>query len=148
MAHALGLQDAEVILAQAKTIEQQRQLLEEPDPVGPLIVGLTQRLRDELNRLDGEYASRHEEGLKRLAADSNWQQLEPEQHDQLMSAQFLHDSARPKVEVQSSSDVLTTLDNCTLSMFADRVAAMPARFENVASAVAEFCEPKAQFIQE
>ena len=147
MAHASGLQDAEVILAQAKTIEQQRQLLEEPDPVGPLIVGLTQRLRDELNRLDGEYASRHEEGLKRLAADSNWQQLEPEQHDQLMSAQFLHDSARPEVKVQSTNDVLTTLDNCTLSMFADRVAAMPARFENVASAVAELCEPKAQFIQ-
>lgn len=147
MAHASGLQDAEVILAQAKTIEQQRQLLEEPDPVGPLIAGLTQLLRDELNRLDGEYASRHAEGLKRLAADSNWQQLEPEQHDQLMSAQFLHDSARPEVEVQSTDDVLTTLDNCTLSMFADRVAAMPARFENVASAVAEFCEPKAQFIQ-
>ena len=68
-------------------------------------MGLTQRLRDELNRLDGEYASRHEEGLKRLAADSNWQQLEPEQHDQLMSAQFLHDSARPEVKVQSTNEV-------------------------------------------
>jgi hypothetical protein len=64
-----------------------------------------------------------------------------------MSAQFLHESARPKVEVQSTSDVLTTLDNCALSMFADRVAAMPARFDNVASGAAELCEPQAQFIQ-
>ena len=46
-----------------------------------------------------------------------------------------------------TDDVLTTLDNCTLSMFADRVAAMPVRFDNVASAAAELCEPKAQFIQ-
>mgnify|MGYP001190447657 CR=1 FL=1 len=147
MAHASGLQDAEVILAQVKTIEQQRQLLEEPDLVGPLIANLTQLLRDELNKLDGEYASRHAEGLKRLADDSNWQQLEPEQRYQLMSAKFLHESARPKVEVQSTSDVLTTLDNCALSMFGDRVAAMPARFDNVASGAAELCEPQAQFIQ-
>ena len=147
MAHASELQDAEVILAQVKTIEQQRQLLEEPDLVGPLIANLTQLLRDELNKLDGEYASRHAEGLKRLADDSNWQQLEPEQRYQLMSAQFLHESARPKVEVQSTSDVLTTLDNCALSMFADRVAAMPVRFDNVASGAAELCEPQAQFIQ-
>lgn len=147
MAHAAGIQDAEVILAQVKTIEQQRQLLEEPDLVGPLIANLTQLLRDELNKLDGEYASRHSEGLKRLADDSNWQQLEPEQRYQLMSAQFLHESARPAVAVQSTSDVLTTLDNCALSMFADRVAAMPARFDNVASGAAELCEPQAQFIQ-
>lgn len=147
MAHASGLQDAEVILAQLKTIEQQRQLLEEPDLVAPLIANLTQLLRDELNKLDVEYASRHAEGLKRLADDSNWQQLESEQRYQLMSAQFLHESARPKVEVQSTSDVLTTLDNCALSMFGDRVAAMPARFDNVASGAAELCEPQAQFIQ-
>lgn len=32
-------------------------------------------------------------------------------------------------------------------MFGDRVAAMPARFDNVASNAAELCEPQAQFIQ-
>lgn len=147
MAHASGLQDFDAILAQVETIEQQRQLLEEPDLVGPLIANLTQLLRDELNKLDGDYASRHAEGLKRLADDSHWEQLEPEQRYQLMSAQFLHESARPAVAVQSTSDVLTTLDNCALSMFADRVAAMPARFDNVATGAAELCEPQAQFIQ-
>lgn len=29
----------------------------------------------------------------------------------------------------------------------DRVAAMPARFDNIASSAAELCEPQAQFIQ-
>ena len=86
-----------MILAQVKTIEQQRQLLEDPDLVAPLIANLTQMLRDELNQLDAEYAHRHAEGLKRLADDSNWQQLEPEQRYQLMSAQILHESAQPAV---------------------------------------------------
>ena len=112
MAHAAALQDAEVILAQVKTIEQQRQLLEEPDLVAPLMANLTQLLRDELNRLDSEYETRHKQGIERLHEDANWQQLEPEQRYQLMSAQLLHDSARPKVAVQSTSDVLATLDKC------------------------------------
>lgn len=146
MLHASELQDAEVFLARIKTIEQQRQLLQEPDLVAPLIAKLTQLLRDKLNKLDGEYVSRHAEGLKRLADDSNWQQLEPEQRSRLMAAQFLQESARPKVEVQSTEDVLTTLKNCSLPMFADRVAAMPARFDKVAACAAELCEPQAQFI--
>ena len=147
MAHASGLQDVEVILAQLKIIEQQRQLLETPDLVAPMIANLTQLLRDELNKLDNEYGSRHEQGMKRLTEDSNWQQLEPEQRNQLLAEQRLTISDRPKVAVQSTTDVLATLDNCDLSMFADRVAAMPARFDNVARDAAELCEPQAQFIQ-
>lgn len=147
MDHASGLPDIEVILAQVNTIAQQRQLLDDPDLIAPLVANLTQLLRDALNRLDGDYAARHAEGLARLEADTNWQQLEPEQRYPLMSAQSLHEAAGPKVAVQSTSDVLTTLDTCALSMFSDRVAAMPARFEQVAQAAAELCEPQAQFIQ-
>lgn len=147
MAHASKLQDAEMLHAQIKTIEQQRQLLEEPDQVGPLIANLTQLLREDLNRLDREYASRYAEGLTRLADDRNWKRLEQEERDQLMSAQFLHESDRPKVEVQSTSDVLDTLDSCSLSMFTDRVAAISTRFDNVASQAAKLCEPKSQSIK-
>ena len=145
--HASGLQDVEVILAQVKIIEQQRQLLEEPDLVAPLIANLTQLLRDELNKLDDKYASGHKQGMQRLADDENWQRLEPEQRNQLLVEQYLTNSDRPKVEVQSASDVLNTLGKCALPMFSDRVAALPARFDSVASGAAQLCEPQAQFIQ-
>ena len=147
MAYAANLPSAETLQTQVETIKQQRQLIEEPDPVAPLLARLTQLLREELNRLNNEYAACHEEGIKRLSADANWRQLSPEQRYQLLSGQSLHDGARPRVEVQSTSDVLTTLDSCNLSMFADRVAAMPARFDNVTREAAELCEPQAQFIQ-
>ena len=146
MLHAASLPDAEIIRAQVKHFEQQRQLLEEPDPIAPLVANLTQLLRDELNRLDKEYQSKHENGRELLRNDDSWDQLEPEQRYTLMSAQHLHEAARPKVEVQSTADVLATLDRVSLSMFADRVAAMPARFNNVAASAAELLEPEAQFI--
>lgn len=146
MAHASGLQDAEVILAQVKTIEQQRQLLEEPDLVGPLIANLTQLLRDELNQLNQTYQAKHKQGMKRLDADSNWQQLEPEQRNQQLSEQKLTLADQPEVAVQSTGEVLSTLDRCSLTMFTDRVAALLSRFDNVAVAAAELCEPEIQFV--
>ncbi len=146
MDHAQGLQDAQVIMTQVNTIEQQRQLLEDPDPISPLISNLTQLLRDALNKFNAEYISRHKHGMQRLADDSNWQKLEPEQRNQLLSTQQLTDSAQPKVEVQSTIDVLNTLGSCNLSMFNDRVAALPSRFNNVAIGAAELCEPEIQFV--
>ena len=44
------------------------------------------------------------------------------------------------------TEVLNTLDQCALAMFADRVAALPSRFDNVTVAAAELCEPEIQFI--
>jgi hypothetical protein len=147
LSHTAGMQDAEVILAQVVHIERDRQLLVEPDSVAPLTASLTQLLREELNRLDREYQTRHEQGMERLKADDNWHKLEPEQRYQLLSAQMLHEAARPVVAVQSTGDVLATLDKVSLAMFADRVAAMSSRFDNVLSTAAELCEPEAQFIQ-
>ena len=145
--HAAGLAGCEVLIAQVKTIETQRQLLEEPDPITPLVASLTQLLRDELNRLDGAYAAQHEQGRNRLAEDPNWKQLEIEQRYELMSGQNLHEEARPKVAVQSTNDVLVTLDACPLDKFEAFVAAIPSRFDNVAAGVAELCEPEVQFVQ-
>ena len=66
--HAEGLKDVDVIQAQVGHIVQQRLLLEDPDPIGPLVSSLTQLLRDELNRLDQEYQSGTKQGMERLKA--------------------------------------------------------------------------------
>ncbi len=147
MKHASRLQTAAGFSSQVEAIERDRQLLADPDPVGPLAAGLTQLLRDELNRLDGEYVSRHAEGVSRLEEDSNWRRLDPEQRYQLMSAQSLHADARPRVEVQTTGDVLSTLARCDLAMFADRVAALPTRFDEVAREAAALVLPALQFVR-
>ncbi len=144
--HASGLQEAGTLLAQIQTVEQKRQLLAEPDPVAPLLSGLVQILREELNRLDGEYAARHKAGMSRLDDDRNWQQLKPEQRYQLMSKQNLREADQPKVSVQTTQDVLKTLDTCDLANFKARVAALSARFDEVLKGAAALCEPQVQFV--
>ncbi len=147
MDHAADIQDVEVIQAQFESIEQQRQLLEEPDLVSPLVSSVTQLIRDELNRLHDKYKTRHEQGLQRLHNDSNWQELEPEQRNQLLSKQRLTLKDIPEVKVATSDEVLTTLSGIGLSAFVDRVAALNSRFDAVLVSTAELCEPKAQFIE-
>jgi hypothetical protein len=147
LAQANGLPGADVLVAQATHIEQQRQLLEEPDPVTPLLASLTQLLRDELNRLHGEYQTRHKNGMARLEADANWQQLEPEQRNSLLAAQKLTLADAPKVQVANTDEVLATVERLSLSAFADRVAAIDSRFDAVLVAAAELMEPKAQFVK-
>jgi len=144
---ARELKDFNAIESQIATIEQQRQLLEEPDPVAPLAANLTQLLRDELNRLKNEYDSHHARGMKRLADDGNWQQLQPEQRNRLLSSQQLTLAHQPKVEVQSTGDILSTLDRCSLSMLATVIEALPSRFGKVATRAAELCEPEVQFVE-
>ena len=147
LAQVDGLSGAEVLVAQVTHIEQQRQLLEEPDAITPLVASLTQLLRDELNRLHTDYQARHQKGMARLDADTNWQQLEPEQRNSLLSTQKLTLADAPKVQVANTDEVLTTLERLSLSSFTDRVAAIDSRFDAVLVSAAELMEPKAQFVK-
>ena len=147
MGYATGIKDADVILAQVKNIEKQRQLLEEPDLILPLVANLTQLLREELNRLDKEYQSRHDEGMARLKADTSWQQLDPEQRNSLLAEQKLTLADAPEINVASTEEIVATLDRITLSALTDRVAAMPSRFGAVLVGATELMEPEAQFVK-
>ena len=144
--HTVGLPDAEVYLTQAKQIEEQRLLLAEPDQITPLVNTVVQLLREELNTLDGHYSTQHKEGLKRLSQDSNWQQLEPEQKNNLLSDQLLMNNQWPDIKVQTTEDVLVTLEKISISHLKDRVVALPIRFEKVLQSAAEEMEPEVRFV--
>lgn len=145
--YSRSLSGADELTAQVNHIEQQRLLLTEPDPMTPLIASFSQLLREALNRLYGDYQARHQQGMARLAADSNWQKLEPEQRNSLLSQQSLTLSDAPKVQLANTNEVLETVSHLSLSSFADRVAAINSRFDSVAEAAAELMEPKAQFVK-
>ena len=144
--HAANLQDADVILSQVGAIEQQRQLLEDPDLVSPLIGSVTQLLRDELNALKQQWETLWEDGGEKLGKDENWRRLEPEQRNQLRMQQQLQESAAPAISVESTEAVLETLDANSIPSLSDRIAAMPGRFEKIAFGAAKLMEPHVQTV--
>jgi hypothetical protein len=146
-AHVDGMPDAEVILAQVQQIRQHRQLLDEPDPVTPLLNNLSQLLRDQLNQVQTDYHQRHQQGMARLEADDNWQKLEPEQRNPLLAKQLLTLASQPKIALASTDEIIETLETHSLSALTDRVAAMAGRFDRVLMDAVELMEPEVQFIR-
>ena len=53
----------------------------------------------------------------------------------------------PTIDTASEVKLLESLDAMTLSTWADRIAALPARFENVRLAAAELMEPEAVYVR-
>ena len=84
--------------------------------------------------------------MARLEADQHWQQLEPEQRNSLLAEQRLTAKDAPRVELADTGQILATLQALTLPAFADRVAALEARFDAVLARATELLEPQAQFI--
>ena len=145
--HAATLSDAKVFVAQMVSIQEGRQLLADPDAITPLAASISQALRVELNRIESEYDSLHQKGMQTLQVDSNWQQLEQEQKNELLRDAQLVVGAKPKIAVQSTDEIVATLDRMSLSGLIDRVAALSTRFNEVLTKAAELMEPEAQFVE-
>jgi len=141
------MQDIEVIRAQVQQIEQQRLLLTEPNPIEPLVDSVAQMLRESLKDLEKEFLSRYDLGISRLKADANWIKLENEQQQSLLAQHNLTEDNHPKVNVQSTEEILNTLERMPIAMFSDRVAALSGRFDQIIAKAAEIIEPQAQFIK-
>lgn len=146
LAHTADVPDAEVLAAQAKTIEDQRQLLEEPDPLTPLIANLTQLLRVELNQIKESFVENWDEGEERLRKDENFQQIEPEQRHELRLHQQLVEAAKPVIEVENTASILKSLSVNGISALRDRVAALPSRFDKVMLEAAKLLEPEVEAV--
>lgn len=144
MVHAATLDGSKKIQAQIATIEQERQLLAEPDPVPALIAALTQLLRDELNKLKQLWDEKWQAGEAKLEADANWQKLSPEQRYGLRARQQLVEAAVPQIAVDNTANILLSLDRIAISALRDRIDAMPARFDQVVLAAAKALEPAVQ----
>lgn len=146
MQHAKGLANSEILQTQLDHIKQDRLLLEEPDQIAPLIKSLGQLLRDELNQKNQAYQQSHKAGMDLLESDNNWDALDPEQRNTLLTKQKLTLADQPEINVASTEDILKTLEKISVNMLAERVAAMPSRFDSITVEAAEKMQPEAQFI--
>jgi hypothetical protein len=140
------MEDAETYQVQVKSIVESRLLLSDPDPVTPMVLAVSQLLRDELNQLASSYDSAFDSGFEQLEKDSNWQKLEPEQRNALLSRQGLTNSQKPEIKVQCDSDIIATMSKISIASLRDRVIAMPSRFQQVQQDAAKLMEPQVTFV--
>ena len=144
--HAASLPEADAFNIQSKSIVDGRLLLNEPDAVTPMVLAISQILRTQLNELAAKYEQEFDRGLEILDRDQNWKELEPEQRHEILSGQGLTEAQKPKIKVQTDADIIATLSQTSLPALADRVVAMPSRFQHTQQKAAKVREPKVTFL--
>ncbi len=154
LTHAQSLPDAAILQTQVDEISRQRRLLAEPDLVTPLLDGVAQLLRTQINRVAAQYDAACATGEQRLQGDSNWAQLDAAQQENIRLQQHIQcgpaeqdGTGRPAIDVGTTAAILATLDALPLSALADRTAALPSRFAAAVAAAARLLEPQTQFVK-
>jgi hypothetical protein len=144
---AKDLNDYEVIQSQIDAIEKHRQLLDNPDPLTPLIKSLTEALREELNQQKQAWETTYSVQENRLETDSNFMAMEPEERFAIRKPLQLIEDGTPIIEVSDIDAILKTLERTSLSALRDRIAALPSRFQSAKVAAAKAREPKVQQVR-
>lgn len=138
----LRTEESDSFHKEAQTISDQRQLLDNPEPVKSLYERVVQSLREALVRVTEKHAHVLEERKRSLAEDPAWGQLSPEQQKTLLKTHGL--DVAPTIETATADDVSSTLDATPLGTWGDRTGALSSRFAEMRLSAAQLLEPEAR----
>ncbi|OBI43944.1 hypothetical protein A5707_03925 [Mycobacterium kyorinense] len=140
LVHASLLEIAPSIKTQRDAIETGRLLMQDPDPVAPLIKELSDGLRTAVLDAAKSVKDDHARALAEIEASPEWQQLDPADRTPILEGAGLAAIAVPAVG--SDDELLKALDTTPLNMWAERRQAIPAKVAAVRTAAAKKIEPK------
>ncbi len=142
--HANALPEAAEVRQQMQTIEAERQLLADPEPVAPLCDQLTQILRDKLTAHHTRYQQLHQDGMAALKQSDAWSKLSDEQRGSILGKHGL--TSVPGIKVGTEAEVITSLEAMNLEMWQARCDALPQRFQQAQREAAKLIEPKVVYM--
>ena len=141
LVHAATLDISTPIREQRDAIESGRLLMNNPDPIGPLTKQLTDALRTALLSAATSVKDDQAQAITEIQASAEWQQLSAGDRTSILNTSGLYTVAVPAVG--SDDELLKSLDVTSLSAWAERRQAIPAKIAAVRSAAAKTLEPKA-----
>ncbi|OBG23488.1 hypothetical protein A5765_18805 [Mycolicibacterium celeriflavum] len=138
--HAEGLGVVADVAPAVDAVEAGRQLLDDPDPVIPLIAKVTSALRTELERLAADLGAARQSAVAELEAWDGWVELSPADR-----ASIIKDSGLNSVDVPkpaSNDELLRLLDETPLRSWNDLISLVPRRRDQARLRAAKQLEPE------
>jgi hypothetical protein len=126
-------------------IHRGRQLLDNPDPVTPLLTELTAALRDALTHRAGELADAQRAAVAELEAWPEWSQLDPAARETIVAEAQL--AAAPPPDVSTDDRLLDALDAVPLSAWQDRISLVSGRRDQARQRAARMLEPESVTVE-
>src|SRR5216683_1651859 len=140
LVHASILPIAEEMIPQVTAIKDSRALLEDPDPVSPLLNKVAAALRTELQKARERLIEAQERELRALEASQEWQSLAEAERQRMLYQNALGPVSR--LTIGNDEELLATLDATPLAAWEDKIAAPPGRVKKVREETAKLLSPK------
>ena len=140
MRHAETLPAVAAIKPAIAAIHDARQLLDDPDPVAPLLQKLTGPLRAEVKRQAEELASSQHAAVDELQSWQQWTELDPADRDIIISGTKL--TAEDFPDVSTDAKLLEALDATPLSAWQDRISLIPSRADQARQRALKRLQPE------
>jgi hypothetical protein len=138
--HARGLPVAREVEPAITAIHEGRQLLDDPDPVAPLVGKLASALREVITRHAEELADAQQHAVAGLETWGDWSKLAPADREVILREAQLVPAVPP--EVGSDGKLLEALDATPLSAWSDRISLVPGRRDQARQRAAVQLEPE------
>jgi len=135
-----ALAEADSIRSQRDAVRSSRLLLDNPDPLTPLIDQLCTALRAALTDALDNVRSAYERETAELKASDGWQQLGPDQQQAVLANAGLVLAESP--DLSTNDQLLAALSAQPLGVLEERVHALPAKIAAARKEIAEIIDPE------
>ncbi len=138
--YASDLGPAAKLKEQAQAIENNRMLLNDPNPMEGLIEQAIQLLRKALAHAHDEFGKVYDQKMSQLLEDANWQKIEETQRNSILKNNGI--VAVPVIAMGNVEEITESLDVISLESWRLRREALPHLFEQARIEAAKLLEPK------
>jgi hypothetical protein len=121
-------------------IRDGRQLLDDPDPIAPLLAELTAALREAVTRRAEQVADGQHQAVADLEAWGEWPSLDPVDREAIIADVKLVATEPP--DVSDEAKLLAALDATPLNAWQDRISLVPVRRDQARQRAAKLLEPE------
>jgi len=134
--------DMEHLKTEIDAIRENRLLLQEPDPVQPKMIDLTDKLKAALNKLKESFIGLYDIKMAALQGNEYFNKLTPDQkHSILAKHQLL---AKPEIKTLDAYELLMQLQKASLYIWDTKIAALPGQFQSALEDAIKLSAPQAQ----
>ena len=140
--HARNLPVARELIPQMEAVRSSRTLLNDPDPVPPLLRRVTAALRKAVSGAHRRLGKECERELAKLEVSEVWAKLKPEDQARILKECGLEPI--PELDIGSDQALMDCLLEIALSDWEDRRLALKARMGQAREKAARHLEPQAE----
>jgi hypothetical protein len=138
--HAADLPMATAVGSSLTAIRDGRQLLDDPDPITPLLQQVTGALRSEVKQRAEQLENAKRAVVEELESWTEWAKLDPSDRDVIITEARLPAGTSP--DVSSGDRLLDVLDATPLSGWQDRINLVPSRRDQARQSALKKLQPE------